>query len=142
MKLIADNYEEEHIHAQHHPHHAHHLHPANVHHRSLPRGPPHANHRPPMDQVNIKVHGHTWQSVQSSGLFTEVVILPALIFVLLKMILFGIFRLHHKSVVVRLSGIKFPLAPRLSLLPQTHYLLPSQSNSYQLDKEPKGKAAK
>ncbi|XP_056240617.1 ERC protein 2-like isoform X12 [Seriola aureovittata] len=50
MKLIADNYEEDHIHPQHHPHHAHHLHPANVHHRSLPRGPPHANHRPPMDQ--------------------------------------------------------------------------------------------
>uniref|UniRef100_A0A4W6EX95 ELKS/RAB6-interacting/CAST family member 2 n=1 Tax=Lates calcarifer TaxID=8187 RepID=A0A4W6EX95_LATCA len=50
MKLIADNYEEDHIHPQHHPHHAHHLHPANVHHRGLPRGPPHANHRPPMDQ--------------------------------------------------------------------------------------------
>ncbi|XP_040909880.1 ERC protein 2-like isoform X1 [Toxotes jaculatrix] len=50
MKLIADNYEEDHIHPQHHPHHAHHLHPANVHHRSLPRGAPHANHRPPMDQ--------------------------------------------------------------------------------------------
>ncbi|XP_029993958.1 ERC protein 2 [Sphaeramia orbicularis] len=50
MKLIADNYEEEHILPQHHPHHSHHLHPANMHHRSLPRGPPHANHRPPMDQ--------------------------------------------------------------------------------------------
>ncbi|XP_032376258.1 ERC protein 2 isoform X7 [Etheostoma spectabile] len=50
MKLIADNYEEDHIHPQHHSHHPHHLHPANVHHRSLPRGPPHANHRPPMDQ--------------------------------------------------------------------------------------------
>ncbi|XP_044065773.1 ERC protein 2-like isoform X7 [Siniperca chuatsi] len=50
MKLISDNYEEDHIHPQHHPHHSHHLHPANVHHRSLPRGPPHANHRPPMDQ--------------------------------------------------------------------------------------------
>ncbi|XP_042264776.1 ERC protein 2-like isoform X9 [Thunnus maccoyii] len=50
MKMIADNYEEDHIHPQHHPHHSHHLHPANVHHRSLPRGPPHANHRPPMDQ--------------------------------------------------------------------------------------------
>ncbi|XP_059188268.1 ERC protein 2-like [Centropristis striata] len=50
MKLIADNYEEDHIHPQHHPHHSHHLHLANVHHRSLPRGPPHANHRPPMDQ--------------------------------------------------------------------------------------------
>ncbi|XP_069581577.1 ERC protein 2 isoform X3 [Brachyistius frenatus] len=53
MKLIADNYEDDYIHPQHHPHHSHHLHPANVHHRSLPRGPPHANHRPPMDQVNI-----------------------------------------------------------------------------------------
>ncbi|XP_070766409.1 ERC protein 2 [Enoplosus armatus] len=50
MKLIADNYEEDHIHPQHHPHHSHHVHPANVHHRSLQRGPPHANHRPPMDQ--------------------------------------------------------------------------------------------
>ncbi|XP_029291878.1 ERC protein 2 isoform X2 [Cottoperca gobio] len=50
MKLIADNYEEDHIHPQHHPHHSHHLHPANVHHRSLPRGAPHTNHRPPMDQ--------------------------------------------------------------------------------------------
>ncbi|KAM6928959.1 ERC protein 2 [Lycodopsis pacificus] len=50
MKLIADNYEEDHIHPQHHPHHSHHSHPANMHHRSLPRGPPHANHRPPMDQ--------------------------------------------------------------------------------------------
>ncbi|KAM9343912.1 ERC protein 2-like [Pholidichthys leucotaenia] len=50
MKLIADNYEEEYIHPQHHPHHSHHVHPVNVHHRSLPRGPPHANHRPPMDQ--------------------------------------------------------------------------------------------
>ncbi|XP_049921532.1 ERC protein 2-like [Epinephelus moara] len=50
MKLIADNYEEDHIHPQHHPHHSHHLHPVNMHHRSLPRGPPHTNHRPPMDQ--------------------------------------------------------------------------------------------
>ncbi|XP_045911631.1 ERC protein 2 isoform X2 [Micropterus dolomieu] len=50
MKLIADNYEEDHIHPQHHPHHSYHLHPGNVHHRSLPRGPHHANHRPPMDQ--------------------------------------------------------------------------------------------
>ncbi|KAM9855516.1 ERC protein 2-like [Aulostomus maculatus] len=49
MKMIADNYEEDHIHPQHHPHHSHHLHSTNVHHRSLPRGPPHANHRPPMD---------------------------------------------------------------------------------------------
>ncbi|XP_047425974.1 ERC protein 2-like [Mugil cephalus] len=50
MKMIADNYEEDYIHPQHHPHHSHHLHPATVHHRSLPRGPPHANHRAPMDQ--------------------------------------------------------------------------------------------
>ncbi|KAM8864337.1 ERC protein 2-like isoform 12-T13 [Spinachia spinachia] len=50
MKLIADNYEEDHVHPQHHPHHSHHLHPANMHHRSLPRGPPHGNHRPRMDQ--------------------------------------------------------------------------------------------
>ncbi|XP_008412058.1 ERC protein 2 isoform X9 [Poecilia reticulata] len=50
MKLIADNYEEDYIHPQHHPHHLHHMHTANLHHRSLPRGDPHANHRPPMDQ--------------------------------------------------------------------------------------------
>uniref|UniRef100_A0A3Q1JHB0 ELKS/RAB6-interacting/CAST family member 2 n=1 Tax=Anabas testudineus TaxID=64144 RepID=A0A3Q1JHB0_ANATE len=50
MKLIADSYEEDHIHLQHHPHHSHHLHPVNVHHRSLPRGPPHTNHRPTMEQ--------------------------------------------------------------------------------------------
>uniref|UniRef100_A0A3Q3BAM5 ELKS/RAB6-interacting/CAST family member 2 n=1 Tax=Kryptolebias marmoratus TaxID=37003 RepID=A0A3Q3BAM5_KRYMA len=54
MKLIADNYEEDYVHPQHHPHHLHHMHHANVHHRSLPRGAPHANHRPPMDQVNTK----------------------------------------------------------------------------------------
>ncbi|XP_072306340.1 ERC protein 2-like [Eucyclogobius newberryi] len=55
MKLISDNYEEEPLHPQHHPqhhpHHSHHLHTANMHHRSLPRGPPHANHRPHIDQV-------------------------------------------------------------------------------------------
>ncbi|XP_055022391.1 ERC protein 2 [Boleophthalmus pectinirostris] len=50
MKLISDNYEEEPLHPQHHLHHSHHLHSANMHHRSLPRGPPHANHRPHMDQ--------------------------------------------------------------------------------------------
>ncbi|XP_037540756.1 ERC protein 2 [Nematolebias whitei] len=50
MKLIADNYEEDYVHPQHHPHHLHHMHQANVHHRSLPRGAPHANHRPPIDQ--------------------------------------------------------------------------------------------
>ncbi|KAM9751131.1 ERC protein 2-like [Menidia menidia] len=51
MKLIADNYEEDYIHPQHHPHHSHHLHQTNVHHHHLPRGGvAHANHRPPMDQ--------------------------------------------------------------------------------------------
>ncbi|XP_028309888.1 ERC protein 2-like [Gouania willdenowi] len=50
MKLMADNYEEDFIHPQHHPHHPHHMLSANVHPRSLPRGPPHANHRPRMDQ--------------------------------------------------------------------------------------------
>lgn len=49
MKLMADNYEEDHAHPQHHPHHSHHLHPANVHPRILPRGPSHANHRSPME---------------------------------------------------------------------------------------------
>ncbi|KAM9785992.1 ERC protein 2-like [Neosynchiropus ocellatus] len=48
MKMIADNYEEDHAHQTHH--HPHHLHPANVHHRSLPRAHLHANHRPPLDQ--------------------------------------------------------------------------------------------
>nr|XP_054601955.1 ERC protein 2 [Nothobranchius furzeri] len=50
MKLIADNYEEDYIHPQHHPHHLHHMHQTNVYHRSLPRVVPHSNHRPPMDQ--------------------------------------------------------------------------------------------
>ncbi|XP_019747189.1 ERC protein 2-like isoform X2 [Hippocampus comes] len=50
MKMMADNYEEDRIHPQHHPHHSVHLHSSNMHHRSLPRGPPHANHRSPMDQ--------------------------------------------------------------------------------------------
>ncbi|XP_061909781.1 ERC protein 2 isoform X3 [Entelurus aequoreus] len=50
MKMMADNYEEDRIHPQHYPHHPLRLHATNVHHQSLPRGPPHANHRPPMDQ--------------------------------------------------------------------------------------------
>ncbi|XP_037097833.1 ERC protein 2-like isoform X2 [Syngnathus acus] len=51
MKMMADNYEEERVQPQHHPHHSVHLqHSANVHHRSHPRGPPHPNHRSPMDQ--------------------------------------------------------------------------------------------
>ncbi|XP_029689078.1 ERC protein 2 isoform X2 [Takifugu rubripes] len=49
MKLMADNYEEDHAHPQHHPHHSHHFHPANVHPRILPRGPSQANHRSPME---------------------------------------------------------------------------------------------
>ncbi|XP_042563580.1 ERC protein 2 isoform X5 [Clupea harengus] len=53
MKLLADNYDDGHLHP-HHPHHPpHHPHPG--HHRGPPRGPPHAvphavNHRPPQDQ--------------------------------------------------------------------------------------------
>ncbi|KAF7651161.1 hypothetical protein LDENG_00114910 [Lucifuga dentata] len=54
MKMI-DNYEEEPLHPQHHPHHSHHTHPVHMHHRSLPRGPPHANHQPPMEQVSMNV---------------------------------------------------------------------------------------
>ncbi|XP_061760436.1 ERC protein 2 isoform X2 [Nerophis ophidion] len=50
MKMMADNYEEDRVHPQHYPHHPLRLHATNVHHQSLPRGPPHANHRPPMDQ--------------------------------------------------------------------------------------------
>ncbi|XP_028680375.1 LOW QUALITY PROTEIN: ERC protein 2 [Erpetoichthys calabaricus] len=47
MKLMADNYDEEHHHhVPHHPHHPHH-HP---HHRS-PGRPPHTNHRPSPDQM-------------------------------------------------------------------------------------------
>lgn len=62
MKLIADSYEEEHIQPQHHPFHSHHMHPANMHHRSLPRGPSHANHRPHLDQVTtIFTHTHPAQ---------------------------------------------------------------------------------
>lgn len=51
---MADNYEEDHAHPQHHPHHSHHLHPANVHQRVLPRGPSHANHRSPMEVSVLK----------------------------------------------------------------------------------------
>ncbi|KAL1021621.1 hypothetical protein UPYG_G00015660 [Umbra pygmaea] len=59
MKLIADNYDEEHLHPHqpHYPHHhrpsghpAHAVQPPYPHHRSPTRGPTHANHRPPMDQ--------------------------------------------------------------------------------------------
>uniref|UniRef100_A0A3Q2YIH0 ELKS/RAB6-interacting/CAST family member 2 n=1 Tax=Hippocampus comes TaxID=109280 RepID=A0A3Q2YIH0_HIPCM len=63
MKMMADNYEEDRIHPQHHPHHSVHLHSSNMHHRSLPRGPPHANHRSPMDQVslNVRINAHQCQ---------------------------------------------------------------------------------
>lgn len=67
MKLIADNYEEDHNHPQHHPHHSHHMHPANVHHRSLPRGPPMANHRSAMDQVNTHL-----RATKSFGMFKQI----------------------------------------------------------------------
>ncbi|XP_061668366.1 ERC protein 2-like isoform X10 [Syngnathoides biaculeatus] len=50
MKMMADNYEEDCNKRQHHPHHSLHLHSASIHHRRLPRGPPHANHRLPVDQ--------------------------------------------------------------------------------------------
>ncbi|XP_077466317.1 ERC protein 2-like isoform X2 [Stigmatopora argus] len=50
MKMMSDNYEEDRIHPQNNPHHSHHLPSANVHHRSLPRGHIHANHRHHMDQ--------------------------------------------------------------------------------------------
>lgn len=145
MKLIADNYEEDHIHPQHHPHHSHHLHPANMHHRSLPRGPPHANHRPPMDQVSTDVYAHSWTGTYPSSLvsrlgwFTHVCMLQPLLFKLLKLIQFHIYHNHRQSVVVVLSSIKFPpLAPPLSLLLQLHYFLPSRSYSYHRDKEPEG----
>ncbi|XP_062311288.1 ERC protein 2-like, partial [Osmerus eperlanus] len=48
MKLISDNYSEEHL----HPHHLHPPHPAHGHHHSPPRGPPppHANLRHPAEQ--------------------------------------------------------------------------------------------
>uniref|UniRef100_A0A3P8S805 ELKS/RAB6-interacting/CAST family member 2 n=1 Tax=Amphiprion percula TaxID=161767 RepID=A0A3P8S805_AMPPE len=143
MKLIADNYEEDYIHPQHHPHHSHHLHPVNVHHRSLPRGPPHANHRPPMDQVSMNVRTHTSthsprETSCSLGLFTQVYMLCALKFMLLKLMQFHICHLHHKSVVVRFDSRKFPLSPALSLLSQPHCFLPSPSYSYHLDKRPEG----
>ncbi|CAJ1085084.1 ERC protein 2-like isoform X1 [Xyrichtys novacula] len=129
MKLIADNYEEDHIHPQHHPHHSHHLHPANMHHRSLPRGPPHTNHRPPMDQVSINVSAQTWidshlpSLVSRSGWFTQVCMLWAVFF---KLIQFHIYHFHRQSVVVVLGSMKIsPLASPLSPLLQLHYFLPS-----------------
>ncbi|KAG5838500.1 hypothetical protein ANANG_G00224330 [Anguilla anguilla] len=56
MKLIADNYDDDHHppHHLHHPHHAHPQHPQHQpphpHHRGPARGPPHSNHRPSPDQ--------------------------------------------------------------------------------------------
>uniref|UniRef100_A0AAR2INQ5 ELKS/RAB6-interacting/CAST family member 2 n=1 Tax=Pygocentrus nattereri TaxID=42514 RepID=A0AAR2INQ5_PYGNA len=47
MKLIAENYEDGHV----HPHHSHHAHPGYTHHRGPPRGPAsHANHRAQIEQ--------------------------------------------------------------------------------------------
>nr|XP_023676809.1 ERC protein 2-like isoform X10 [Paramormyrops kingsleyae] len=50
MKLIADNYEDDHHHALHPQHHPHAQHPPHPHHRGPVRGPPHENHRPSPDQ--------------------------------------------------------------------------------------------
>ncbi|XP_030640373.1 ERC protein 2 [Chanos chanos] len=53
MKLIAENYDDSHLHSHHHHHHPHHSHAGHgphTHHRGPPRGAPHANHRPPPDQ--------------------------------------------------------------------------------------------
>uniref|UniRef100_A0A8C4XGB9 ELKS/RAB6-interacting/CAST family member 2 n=1 Tax=Erpetoichthys calabaricus TaxID=27687 RepID=A0A8C4XGB9_ERPCA len=56
MKLMADNYDEEHHHhVPHHPHHPHH-HP---HHRS-PGRPPHTNHRPSPDQLIYLIVFFVW----------------------------------------------------------------------------------
>ncbi|XP_066499391.1 ERC protein 2 isoform X2 [Hoplias malabaricus] len=50
MKLIAENYEDGHLHP-HHPHHPHHGHPGYTHHRGPPRGQPsHTNHRAQLEQ--------------------------------------------------------------------------------------------
>uniref|UniRef100_A0A3B3R571 ELKS/RAB6-interacting/CAST family member 2 n=1 Tax=Paramormyrops kingsleyae TaxID=1676925 RepID=A0A3B3R571_9TELE len=51
MKLIADNYEDDHHHALHPQHHPHAQHPPHPHHRGPVRGPPHENHRPSPDQM-------------------------------------------------------------------------------------------
>ncbi|XP_019907135.1 ERC protein 2 isoform X2 [Esox lucius] len=81
MKLIADNYDEEHLHPHHshYPHHprpgvhlAHTVHPPYPHHRSPTRGQPHANHRPAMDQlltiwVLNQVHVHPPPPVHFRG---------------------------------------------------------------------------
>ncbi|KAL7884401.1 hypothetical protein AOLI_G00071710 [Acnodon oligacanthus] len=51
MKLIAENYEDGHVHP-HHSHHAHPGHPGYTHHRGPTRGPAsHANHRAQIEQV-------------------------------------------------------------------------------------------
>ncbi|XP_048873763.1 ERC protein 2 isoform X6 [Brienomyrus brachyistius] len=50
MKLIADNYEDDHHHALHPQHHPHAQHPPHPHHRGPIRGPPQENHRPSPDQ--------------------------------------------------------------------------------------------
>lgn len=139
MKLIADNYEEDHIHPKHNPHH---LHPANVHHRSLQRGPPHANHRPPMDQVNMNVHAHTdkHSPPPSLGLFTQVDKFWALILMLLKLMQFHSCHPHHQSVVVGHDSIKLLLSPLLCVFFFNPITASQISYSYHLDKRPEGES--
>lgn len=126
MKLIADNYEEDHNHPQHHPHHSHHMHPANVHHRSLPRGPPMANHRPPMDQVNT----HLRANQKTLACLNKLTRYRALMLVHSEWIKFDMFNLHCQ-LVVKLCSTRF-----LSLSPLPHH--PVTSCQVRLDKEPEG----
>lgn len=151
MKMIADNYEEDHIHPQHHPHHSHHLHSANVHHRSLPRGPPHPNHRPPMDQVIMNVHTQT-QAGTDRHTHSPTPKTPMLGLVYTSWHVVG--SLLHAFKVDTISYLSSPpvscgwtrqheispLSSPLSLLPQPHYFMPSQTYSYQRDKEPEGES--
>ncbi|XP_069045617.1 ERC protein 2 isoform X12 [Lepisosteus oculatus] len=65
MKLMADNYDDDHHHPHHpHPHHLHHHPHSHPHHHPHHRGParpPHANHRPSPDQMIqslLEKHNH------------------------------------------------------------------------------------
>lgn len=126
MQLIADNYEEDHIHLQRHPHHLHHMYSTNLYHRSLPRGDPHANHRPPMDQVKTKWHTNTpWSSRWTLGLFTQVDMSWTFKFVPLRLMQFHMYQPHLHSVVIWFDSITFLVSLLFFVTLKPQYFLPS-----------------
>lgn len=127
MKMIADNYEEDYIHPQHHPHHSHHMHPANVHHRSLPRAPLHANHRPPVEQVGTNTHAaqsclHRRDAGSRLHHFKS------------NLNSYSYLSFHHESVVVRTDSMKFPFSICLGLF-SLKSICSCQNHLYHLEKQ-------